>query len=157
MNKPAKTGKRIVSWREYLAQVRAKGVGYLVAAGWMGGFLACIVGLCLSSFLLTHADHSQRLLAFATFTGLFTCGASSLYLRGRQAFQNAQRKKLDIPFTRANIADLPAPQSLVRASEEPTQAQETILLRAATSAQASETPAEQLVRPMEGPQPSLRA
>ena len=48
------------------------------------------------------------------------------------------------PFTRANTADLPASDSLVRASVEPVQAQEDTLLRAAT--QGQETPSEQLVR-----------
>lgn len=47
-------------------------------------------------------------------------------------------------LTRANTAALPAPDSLVRASSEPVQAQEAVLLRAA--AQGQETPAEELVR-----------
>ena len=38
-------------------------------------------------------------------------------------------------LTRANTADLPAPDSLVRASAEPMQEQQAVLLRAATETQ----------------------
>ena len=48
------------------------------------------------------------------------------------------------PPTDTNNADLPARQTLVRASSEPMQVQQAVLLRAATEGQ--ETPAEQLVR-----------
>ncbi len=49
------------------------------------------------------------------------------------------------PLTRANTADLPAPDSLVRASQEPAQAQEAVLLRAAVRDTQTET-GEQLLR-----------
>ena len=49
-----------------------------------------------------------------------------------------------VPLTRANTADLPAPESLVRASAEPVQEPQAVLLRAATTTQ--EKHEEQLVR-----------
>jgi two-component sensor histidine kinase len=49
-----------------------------------------------------------------------------------------------VPLARASAADLPALNSLVRASEEPRQEQQSMLLRAAAHGQ--ETPPEQLVR-----------
>lgn len=55
-----------------------------------------------------------------------------------------EKVKEDItPLTRANTADLPAPESLVRASSEPLRVQEAVLLRAA---EGQETPSEELVR-----------
>ena len=58
--------------------------------------------------------------------------------------EQAEKINPGVPLTRANTADLPAPDSLVRASSEPLQAQESVLLRAAT--EKGETPPEQLVR-----------
>ena len=52
------------------------------------------------------------------------------------------------PLTRANTADLPAPDILVRASSEQAQAQEAVLLRATTEGQ--EKHEEQLVRASSG-------
>jgi hypothetical protein len=54
-----------------------------------------------------------------------------------------------VPLTRATASDLPAPESLVRASEEPPVAPETILLRPLADNPTS--PPEQLVRPSETP------
>ncbi len=61
-------------------------------------------------------------------------------------------KKIDmgVPVTRVNAADLPAPDSLVRASQEPLQAQEGVLLRAAT--QTQDRHEEQLLRAAAGGQ-----
>jgi hypothetical protein len=61
-------------------------------------------------------------------------------------------KEIDIgvPFTRANTADLPPADSLVRASDEPLQEQNSVLLRAATH--GPETRPEELVRATVGPQ-----
>ena len=53
-----------------------------------------------------------------------------------------------VPLTRANTADLPAPDSLVRASAEPVQEQQAVLLRAAT--ETAERHEEQLVRALAG-------
>lgn len=60
----------------------------------------------------------------------------------------AQNINPGVPLTRANIVDLPAPDSLVRASTEPVQEQQAVLLRAATDTQ--EWQVEQLVRASAG-------
>jgi hypothetical protein len=54
-----------------------------------------------------------------------------------------------VPLTRANIAVLPLPATLVRASEAPSQ---TDLLRAAS--ESSDTPPEELLRPIKTGQPA---
>ena len=58
-------------------------------------------------------------------------GARLLYTSGYTMMKKAQTLAAGIPFTRANTADLPVPESLLRASAEPLQAQNTVLLRAA--------------------------
>lgn len=70
-------------------------------------------------------------------------GASCCALTGRAMNKRAVRRDT-LPLTHVNTADLPAVDSLVRASSEPLQAQEGVLLRAA--AEGQETPPEQLVR-----------
>ena len=56
--------------------------------------------------------------------------------------------EVGVPLTRANTADLPAPDSLVRASSEPMQAQEDVLLRAAAT--GNDTPPEEMLRASKG-------
>jgi hypothetical protein len=66
-----------------------------------------------------------------------------IYLGGKSMKEG---KEIDtgVPLTRANAAHLPAADSLVRASSEPAQEQERVLLRAA--GQGPETSPEQLLR-----------
>jgi hypothetical protein len=59
-------------------------------------------------------------------------------------FVKASQMEPVVPLTRANTAGLPAPESLVRASQEPAQEQQAVLLRAAT--QTQERHEEQLLR-----------
>lgn len=55
-----------------------------------------------------------------------------------------ETRKQYFPPANTNNASLPARQTLVRASSEPTQAQQAVLLRAA--AEGMETPPEELMR-----------
>ena len=55
-----------------------------------------------------------------------------------------ETRKQYFPPTNTNNADLPAHQTLVRASSEPLQTQEAVLLRAAT--EGMETPPEEMLR-----------
>lgn len=64
--------------------------------------------------------------------------------RGVSSLEHAIRLNAGVPLTRSNTADLPATESLIRASAAPIQAQEAVLLRAATAGQ--QTPPEHLVR-----------
>lgn len=54
------------------------------------------------------------------------------------------KENIVVPLTRANTAGLPAPDSLVRASQEPLQAQQKILLRPAL--ETTERQEEELLR-----------
>ena len=74
---------------------------------------------------------------------LLTC-AFFLRRAGLSIIKQASLTDSRVPLTRANTAGLPAPESLVRASSEPVQAQEVVLLRAA--AEKQERHEEQLVR-----------
>ena len=71
---------------------------------------------------------------------------------GIKVVQRFDKIDTGIRLNRANAADLPAPDSLVRASSEPMQAQETVLLRAAE--EGVDTPSEQLVRASAGQEQS---
>lgn len=65
--------------------------------------------------------------------------------------RKVESENVDIaPLTRANIADLPASESLVRASGAPMQEQETALLRVANNKQDEHE--EQLLRAASGEQ-----
>jgi hypothetical protein len=70
----------------------------------------------------------------------------------KQSGETQDAKKIDtgIPLTRTSASGLPALDSLVRASEESRQEQQSVLLQAAT--EGGETPPEQLVRTAGEPQ-----
>ena len=63
---------------------------------------------------------------------------------GLEAMREVNTIDPGVPFTRANTADLPAPDTLVRASAEPVETQATVLLRAAAT--GPEKHEEQLLR-----------
>lgn len=87
-------------------------------------------------------------LAFSSFFALLSYLMYNLWKWGEESLKHFAEPQNMLPFTRANTAALPAPDSLVRASEQPQQAQESVLLRAV--AQGVETPSEQLVRASAG-------
>ena len=66
------------------------------------------------------------------------------YRTAIKCLHKAEEINPGIPITRANSADLSASESLVRASTEPTQAQQAVLLRAA--AEGVDTPPEEMLR-----------
>ena len=153
---PVTTDKRIVSKGEYTARKT-------LAVGLSGAGLFCgmsIVLILLGAPCLIHEDDLDRSVCLAhgwdcansmTFPEFAAIACSCLLLAGL-CFWWATRKSWKTvdaiqPFTRANTADLPAPDTLVRASSEPLQTQKGVLLRAA---QRQETPPEQLVRASTG-------
>ena len=134
-----KTSKRIVSRREY-AKVRGKRSGLFFTA-------LCLVFI-LMFFFIAALGMLFLPASFASWCLMFAIAFAILFapiLQCTLAIVNVARQ-LDpgVPLARVNVADLPAPDTLVRASSEPMQAQEAVLLRAAT--QGQETPSEQLVR-----------
>ena len=143
MSQSWKHNKRIVSKSQYvkmqgkLLGLRSAGVGLLLVAFWGA--------LCsLASLVLVTVFPSARLLGLPLFL-LF--GTISFFSGkwGLASFQHADSIDTGILLTRSVADTLPAEESLVRASEEPAQEQQAILLRAATT--SHETPSEQLVRP----------
>jgi hypothetical protein len=131
-----KSNKRIVSKEEYAVLVgkrEAKRWGSIVLAVAAAGCFVCtIIGV---------------LAMIGGFTmGFLVAGLSVvLGLAMKKVAEKAMSEVLItldvVPLTRANMGDLSAPDTLVRASEAPSQ---TELLRAA--AQGQETPAEELLR-----------
>ena len=146
MNEPQKSKKRIVSKGEYLTRISKKtaiGLGGISLVG--GGcfvFLLAVCCLCIGVLLWSESVLVGLLwltgfvlvlaLAFGTFH------VSSKYM------ERARQIDPGVPLTRHNTADLPSTDSLVRASSEPLQAQEAVLLRAA--AQGQPVHEEQLLR-----------
>ena len=134
-----KTGKKIVSKGAYVKTQIKKGFLWLKA-------LCCLLtgfAILFKAVRVVHVLFSPRIDGLA----LFIYGVSCLFAAKKSVNQTRAMAHV-VPLTRANTADLPAPDSLVRASEEPMQAQEAVLLRAA--AQGMVTPPEQLVRAVNG-------
>ena len=135
-----KTEKRIVSKGEY-ARLRGQQEVFRWGSVAMAVVVAVLV-LCTVGFIIVAASTGAAL-CYAL--ALLCFAAAWLTKRIAEAIMDKALLKLNaVPLTRANAADLPAPDSLVRASLEPLQAQEGVLLRAAAQGQA--TPQEQLVR-----------
>jgi hypothetical protein len=156
MNQPPptekQTGKRIVSKAEYAANVGNKLSLFAFGVGVMGlGLVGILNAVSLTILGLGEAIkyHDSDDIKIAAFVFLIVGGMSALiFWAGRKTVRKAKQIDIGVPRTRANTADLPAPESLVRASEEPVQEQEAVLLRAAT--QTQERHEEQLVRAVEG-------
>ena len=148
MQQAQEPGKRIVSKGVYASHVSRK------ATLSSSGITLCTIGgtgliiACLITLLVMVKGFSWQgvflIIAFDLIVG--SCSAA-LVRYGLKAVREARDIAPVVPLTRANTADLPAPDSLVRASQQPTQEQEVTLLRAA--AQGFATPIEQLVRPTE--------
>lgn len=143
-----KTGKQIVSKGRYAVNLGSKlaltSFGVIVFL--IGGF--CFVCTCgLFGMGLVRFKWSE--LPLLVFIILFMGGLSvALLYFGVGAVKEAKETDSGLPLTRSNTADLPGADSLVRASSEPVQVQQTILLRAAS--EGSQTPSEELVRAVNG-------
>ncbi len=158
MMQEPKPGKRIVSKGAYAAAEGERvgtgifGCGMLVLAAFFAWItVSGVVGLAMTIVAFLTRPDGLVVVEGLTFLTVFLAGAVATYVLWKGGIARMERsEKMDsgIPLTRANVADLPAPETLVRASSEPPQAQEAILLRAALEGQ--ETPPEQLVRPSVG-------
>jgi hypothetical protein len=152
MDHPPKTSKRIVSKEQYLVNTGKKATlssfgAVVVLFGILGAVISCM------TFIPMFRDdqHWSSLWPFLLAVVFIGCaGSLGLLYMGGKAIKEGIEIDAGVPLTRANTADLPAADSLVRASEQPLEEQQAILLRAATS--GTDTPAEELVRASVGPQ-----
>lgn len=156
MNKSFQPYKRLVTKHEY-ARLKCSQVLW----GWMGVcllFLAAISGIILLCFVAGVALSITFLLTKNVFglivlpcvlIGVALCGGAInlLYKKALFFIQKADTIGDVAMVKRSNTVYLLAEVSLVRASEEPAQEQQTILLRAAT--RDTGTPAIQLLRSVE--------
>jgi len=148
---PKKKPKRIVSRAEYV-KIQSIRLGLnvsslcllLLAISAALFALACMAGLVLSlPYLFTWA--------YITLLGLAVViiGTGVLFTLVLIKSVNKTKSLEDVVLaTRANTADLPAVDSLVRASVKPEQAEADVLLRPTTEVQ--QTPPEQLLRSTTG-------
>jgi len=142
MDQPPKNKKRIVSKGQYVqAQGKRIGIG---SAGVGLLFLSAL--FALFAFLSIGFAIVTSKVLYGIFVGV-VCAAASFQLGswGLASLRHANTIDPGVPLTRQVADTLPAEESLVRASEEPVQEQQAVLLRAATSDR--ETPSDQLVRP----------
>ena len=140
-----KMGKRIVSPGEYV-----QGHGKRAGLGLLGAclsFLAFLFAVSAVGDFITALTHISRVYQGLS-GGLAWGGLAYLFSwMGKRSLGHFHNIDPGVPFTHANTAHLPSGESLVRASSEPMQAQQAVLLRAA--AEGQETPPEQLVRAVE--------
>jgi len=141
MNAFPKNRKRIVSKGHYV-KIQGQRVGITSA----GCGLLLLAALCfgVAFFFIVIAIMGWW---WGAIWG-FVAGVAALWCGkwGFDSIRYAETIDPGIPLTRKVADTLPAEESLVRASSEPIQEQQAVLLRAAVDDQ--ETPSEQLVRPV---------
>jgi hypothetical protein len=161
MNQPPPTGKRIVTRRQYVESKARKTVfGVGIAGGCIfgsAGLLLTLLSLFYAIVLVVSAFtallHSEHVSVNEWLAVIFSVGVCALfgtgtYLLGMVVEKSVERSAKEedvVPLTRANADQIPATQSLIRASHEPMQEQQAVLLRPALH-DALTSPA-QLVRP----------
>jgi hypothetical protein len=139
MNQPPQTGKRIVSKTKYI-EVQLKRLMCIALA-------VCLVPCCyyLSTFIVKSSMHIQYHINAHNFMPLMYLLSATGGVAGVSLLNKARKIVPVVPITRANTGHLPAQESLVRASEEPTRPAVPVwVLRAAT--ESVERHEEQLVR-----------
>jgi hypothetical protein len=149
---PQQTGKRIVSKGEY---TEAKSVALLLSLGVLAcgmgvGFLVIIIRFTWG-FERANDSPADYDYAFNYFWGSIILLLPLIiitYFLGSKGNQSWTAVRQMQPLPHVDAADLSAPESLVRASEEPVREQQAVLLRAAT--ETAERHERQLVRAAEG-------
>jgi hypothetical protein len=146
MTEPKPPTKRLVSPREYVGRKAGR------AASFLGGGLMALIGtagtiVCglvfLVSLIFTFTMHFFALIGvvFAVIFGVFFI---MMGIIGKQIIEEADDTNGIELLTARKAEALPAAETLVRASQEPTEGQEKVLLRAALT--SDDTPPEQLLR-----------
>lgn len=131
-------GKRIVSKGAYVRKQMTRSSNGLFGTGLYVAAVVCgfLVMLWIYSLLDRRRPESSEgvILLLLECATIVTLSAGAWLFRKSALRILKQARQLDpgVPLTRANVADLPANDSLVRASQEPAQAHEGVLLRAAS-------------------------
>ena len=139
--------KHLVTRGEYIANLGGKtiassiGIGLVLISG-LCALLVCIIGW----LVITGGFRSDRgMIPFTLMILiLLTWGAGYIFGISQRALRAARDIDTGIPLTHHNTEQLPAEEILVRATTEPLQALESVLLRPAV--EGDETPKEQLLR-----------
>lgn len=140
------TGKRIVSKAEY---VKSKGIGLSLRVSsrgfmalaiccgcftaWMFSYFICSI---IVFFMMLCCGRNPWTMPLISLKFIMASGLSAVVFIGLAFLYHASKDRAEqieniVLLTDANIANLPAPDILVRASSEPLQTQQAILLRAA--------------------------
>ncbi len=150
---PKQKQKRLVSKSEF-AKIQSIRLGLSATSLCLLSLMVCsfaVTVVCIQSLIvrITYSSHIYNVYIGMLSLG-FLSGCGGLFSWKLLVASVKKTKALGkvVPFTRANTADLPAPDSLVRASEKPVQAQADMLLRAATDVQQAAP--EQLLRATTG-------
>ena len=128
--------------REYLGRKAGACLGEGMAVAFLLFFLlltaGCGIFTCLSLFI---PGLQPAILPFGFLTFFLGVGSRAIYMVTQQADQHVKSISYIPPVT---LNTLPAEEVLVRGSQEPTQEQSGVLLRAA--GESADTPSEQLLR-----------
>ena len=150
-------GSRIVSRREYVCKQMERALTASMGGcfGLLATFcailaLSLIIGAILVILCSSAGIVGSIVILFLSLVGAMFPGiiAVVMFCYSSILFKEARMLDPGIPFTQVNTANLPAEETLVRASVEPIQQQQAVLLRGAIHSDT--TPAEQLVRPAAG-------
>jgi len=134
--------KRLVSKGQYLKTLGEKGATY-TAGIFLGltGVPLLLISLFSFNRCFSSGDFSEGFLFIGVVSLFWSLG---IFGGCKSFFKSAQEIEPVAPITRHNTGDLPAVESLVRASDLPPSDQQAELLRAVS--QGSETPSEELLR-----------
>jgi len=145
-----KKQKRIVSKTALLHMKLRLGslISIFTLAGTVFGTIAAVCFLFVLNQAFNHFV-DRGLAGLWWFFGMIGFAFVFITYRTGETTKEHCQELLDLKtlYTAVSTADLPASDMLVRASQEPEQAEHSILLRAATD--TNQTPAEQLLRPTE--------
>lgn len=137
-----KPKKRLVGWTQYLMTIQDKSLHYVAGSVCgIGGLLFLMFSAFLFYALLSEGVDAGF---FLSLTGGGAAFGIFLLWAGTAIFKNAKEIAPVALITRHNTGQLPAVETLVRASDIPLSQQQAELLRAAP--QGKKTPAEELLR-----------
>lgn len=139
-----KQKKRYVGRTEYVVNVGKK--SGLEAIKTLFTLLAIITFTIAFFILLLPSFREEASLFIGASVLLFSLTGFLCVWLARKSHKLMAKIDLGTPINRRTVADLPEDESLVRASQEPEQLQQAVLLRAA---QGNDTPSDELLRPAE--------